>query len=82
MERVLQQIYHSSPALRDFSYIIGKKALDDALKLYEDIPKYQRLVIDFDVGENPDDAYSDVPYVKGSNFILYLGVSPIVIGLI
>lgn len=73
MERVLQEKYHNSPPLRDFSYIIGKKALDDALKLYEDIPKYQRLVINFDVGENPDDAYSDVPYEKGSNFILYLG---------
>ena len=49
-ERVLQQVIHGSAA-RDFSCIIGAKALADALKEYEDRPKYQRLVIDFDYGE-------------------------------
>jgi leukotriene-A4 hydrolase len=39
-----------------------------------DRPKYQRLVIDFEPGEDPDDAYSSIPYEKGSNFLLYLGV--------
>ena len=40
---------------------------------YVDKPKYQRLVIDFEPGEDPDDAYSSIPYEKGSNFLLYLG---------
>lgn len=72
MERVLQQFLHS-PAHRDFSYLIGNKALSEALKEYEDRPKYRRLVINFDKGENPDDAYSSVPYEKGANFLLYIG---------
>ena len=49
-ERVLQHVIRGSAA-RDFSCIIGAKALADALKQYEDRPKYQRLVIDFDYGE-------------------------------
>ena len=43
------------------------------MKQYEDNPKYQRLVIDFETGEDPDDAYSRIPYEKGSNLILHLG---------
>jgi len=42
------------------------------LSNYADRPKYQRLVIDFEPGEDPDDAYSSIPYEKGSNFLLYL----------
>lgn len=72
MERVLLQVLYS-PAERGFSYLIGYKSLTDALKLYESQPRYQRLVIDFSIGEDPDDAYSTIPYEKGSNFILYLG---------
>ena len=72
MERVLQEKIHDE-AERGFSYIIGRKQLDDALKGYEDTPKYQRLVIPFNRGENPDDAYSVIPYEKGSNFLLHLG---------
>jgi leukotriene-A4 hydrolase len=73
MERVLLQVLYS-PAERGFSYIIGRKALDNDLKNYANRPKYQRLVIDFEVGEDPDDAYSRIPYDKGSNFLLYLGL--------
>ena len=72
MERVLQEILHT-PAHRGFSFVIGSKALYDSLEEYKDRPKYQRLVVDFEVGEDPDDAYSSVPYEKGANFILYLG---------
>lgn len=72
MERLLlQKLY--GPAERGFSYIIGYKGLQDDLKLYESRPRYQRLVIDFSEGEDPDDAYSKIPYEKGSNFILHLG---------
>ncbi|KAF5356193.1 hypothetical protein D9756_004300 [Leucocoprinus leucothites] len=72
MERVLQQFLHS-PAHRDFSYLIGNEALKDALKEYEDRPKYQRLQISFEKGEDPDDAYSSIPYEKGANFLLHIG---------
>lgn len=72
MERVLQEKLHS-PAARGFSYVIGAKGLSDALKSYAGAPKYQRLVIPFETGEDPDDAYSEVPYEKGANFLLFLG---------
>lgn len=72
MERVLQEKLHS-PAARGFQYVIGAKGLSDALKGYADAPKYQRLVIPFEAGEDPDDAYSEVPYEKGANFLLHLG---------
>ena len=72
MERVLQEKLHS-PAARGFQFVIGAKGLKDALKSYVDRPKDQRLVIPFDEGEDPDDAYSEVPYEKGANFLLYLG---------
>ncbi|EPQ61166.1 hypothetical protein GLOTRDRAFT_53987 [Gloeophyllum trabeum ATCC 11539] len=71
MERVLLGKLHSE-AERGFSYLIGSKALRDALRENQDTPKYQRLVIELEVGEDPDDAYSTVPYEKGSNFLLYL----------
>ncbi|KAG8999866.1 hypothetical protein FRB94_005859 [Tulasnella sp. JGI-2019a] len=71
LERILQGALHGAKE-RDFSYIIGKKSLDDALKRYADTPKYQRLVIPYTYGEDPDDAYSTIPYEKGSNFLLYL----------
>jgi len=75
MERVLQQILHG-PAQRSFSYVIRKKALLDDLERYVDRPKYQRLVIDFEPGEDPDEAYSRVPYEKGANLLLHLGMPP------
>ncbi|XP_006454850.1 hypothetical protein AGABI2DRAFT_198496 [Agaricus bisporus var. bisporus H97] len=71
MERVLQQFLHS-PAHRGFSYLIGNRALRDALEEYKDRPKYQRLIIGFEKGEDPDDAYSSIPYEKGANFLFYI----------
>ena len=72
MERVLQQIIRGA-AERGFSYVIGNKALRDDLERYEEKPRYQRLVIDFEPGEDPDEAYSSVPYEKGANLLLHLG---------
>jgi leukotriene-A4 hydrolase len=72
MERVLAERIHG-PAERGFSFIIGAKSLGDALREYENRPKYQRLYIDFEAGEDPDDAYSTIPYEKGANFLLHLG---------
>ncbi|KAI9510686.1 leukotriene-A4 hydrolase [Russula earlei] len=71
IERLLQQFLHS-PAERDFQYILGSTALSEALENYVDRPKYQRLVIDFEPGEDPDEAFSSIPYEKGSTFLLYL----------
>lgn len=59
MERLLLQVIHS-PADRGFSFLIGYKSLVDDLELYANQPKYQRLVIEFEKGEDPDDAYSKV----------------------
>ncbi|KAJ6620129.1 peptidase family M1-domain-containing protein [Mycena sp. CBHHK59/15] len=72
MERLLLQVIHKTSAARGFSFIIGAKALVDDLEGYADRPRYQRLVIDFEKGEDPDDAYSHVPYEKGANLILHL----------
>ncbi|RPD70849.1 leukotriene A4 hydrolase N-terminal domain-containing protein, partial [Lentinus tigrinus ALCF2SS1-7] len=45
IERLLLQLLHT-PADRGSSFLIGYKSLQDALKQYEENPKYQRLVID------------------------------------
>lgn len=74
-ERLLRQKL-DSPAARGFAYIIGAKSLQIALAQYEATPKYRRLVIAFEENEDPDFAYSRVPYEKGANFILHLGVYP------
>jgi leukotriene-A4 hydrolase len=77
IERLLQELIHQSPGRRGLSYVIGYKALVDALELFQSngTPEYQRLVIAFRFGEDPDAAYSSVPYDKGANFILLLGAS-------
>lgn len=75
IERLLLQVVHGpeeGPAQRGFSYIIGAKALTDALEQFKDIPRFQRLVPVFKEGEDPDDCFSSIPYEKGSNFILHL----------
>ncbi|KAF5377203.1 hypothetical protein D9615_006474 [Tricholomella constricta] len=71
IERVLLEVLYT-PAHRDFSYIIGAKALKKSLTDFENEPKYQRLVIDFAPGEDPDNAFSSIPYEKGANLILHL----------
>ncbi|KAJ7430441.1 peptidase family M1-domain-containing protein [Mycena galericulata] len=73
IERLVLQILYG-PGARGFSYIIGAKTLRDHLQRYADEgrPRYQRLVIDFAKGEDPDEAYSRVPYDKGANLILFI----------
>ncbi|KAF8060869.1 peptidase family M1-domain-containing protein [Lyophyllum atratum] len=71
IERVLQETLYT-PAHRDFSFIIGSKALKNALEEFQKEPKYQRLVIDFEHGEDPDNAFSSIPYEKGANLILHI----------
>ncbi|CAO1615221.1 unnamed protein product [Sympodiomycopsis kandeliae] len=75
LERLALQYVHgpkNGPAYRGFSYIIGAKALVDARKNYTDMPRFQRLVPVFEGTEDPDDAFSSIPYEAGSNLILHL----------
>lgn len=75
LERLALQYVHgpeTGPAHRGFSYIIGAKALVDARKNYADNPRFQRLVPVFKGTEDPDDAFSSIPYEAGSNLILHL----------
>lgn len=76
LERLLLQKVHGDgaegAAHRGFSYIIGRKALRDSLVQFAENPRFQRLVPEFRPGEDPDDAFSSIPYEKGSNFLLYL----------
>ncbi|KAG6370601.1 hypothetical protein JVT61DRAFT_11220 [Boletus reticuloceps] len=71
IERLVQGLVHSS-GHRGLSYVIGYKSLMDALEQFQSTPKYQRLVIPFEVGEDPDGAYSRVPYDKGANLLLHI----------
>ncbi|CAH7686222.1 hypothetical protein BY996DRAFT_4597907 [Phakopsora pachyrhizi] len=71
LERLILYKLHGK-AERYFSYIIGRKALADDLKSFEDQPRFQQLEIEYEFGEDPDQAFSNVPYDKGSNFLLYL----------
>ena len=60
LERLLLHYLHS-PSHRDFSYIIGRKALQESLDENKHEPRFQKLVIPYVVGEDPDDAFSSVP---------------------
>jgi leukotriene-A4 hydrolase len=75
IERLLLSIVHGSesgPAIRELHYIIGRKAFEDAVDQFSSVTRFQRLVPVFEKGEDPDDAFSSIPYEKGSLFILYL----------
>ena len=76
LERLLLQRVHGDgkqgAAYRGFSYIVGAKALRESLEDFKDTPRFQRLVPVFADGEDPDDAFSSIPYDKGSNFLLHI----------
>ncbi|WFD44971.1 leukotriene-A4 hydrolase [Malassezia psittaci] len=75
LERLLlQKLYgeQEGPAHRGFSYIIGARSLRSALQGFEKKSRFQRLIPEYESGEDPDDAFSSIPYEKGSNFLLYL----------
>ncbi|KAI9373139.1 leukotriene A-4 hydrolase [Aspergillus egyptiacus] len=56
---------------RHFSAIIGWKALRDSVEHYGHDHEFTKLVPTLK-GEDPDDAFSTVPYEKGFNFLFYL----------
>ncbi|KAI4257221.1 MAG: hypothetical protein LQ352_001719 [Teloschistes flavicans] len=70
LERRIQAAIHGEPH-RDFSAIIGWKALADSVDRFGKEHEFTKLVIDLK-GKDPDDAFSSVPYEKGSHFLLSL----------
>ncbi|ETN37058.1 leukotriene A-4 hydrolase/aminopeptidase [Cyphellophora europaea CBS 101466] len=71
LERRIQAIVHGGNEWRDFSAIIGWKALSDSIAQYGDDHEFTKLVIDLK-GKDPDDAFSSIPYEKGFVFLYYL----------
>ncbi|KAL9603480.1 MAG: hypothetical protein Q9219_001167 [cf. Caloplaca sp. 3 TL-2023] len=70
LERRIQAAVHGEPH-RDFSAIIGWKALSDSIAQFGEEHEFTKLVIDLK-GKDPDDAFSSVPYEKGFHFLYYL----------
>jgi leukotriene-A4 hydrolase len=70
LERRIQAAVHGEPH-RDFSAIIGWKALEDSVNLFGHDHEFTKLVIDLK-GKDPDDAFSSIPYEKGFHFLYYL----------
>ena len=53
---------------RDFSAIIGWKALSNSIRQFGEDHNFTKLIPDLK-GQDPDDAFSSVPYEKGSTFL-------------
>ena len=70
LERRIQAAVHGEP-YRDFSAIIGWKALQDSVAKFGDTHEFTRLVVDLK-GKDPDEAFSSIPYEKGYTFLSYL----------
>ena len=67
--RILAELH--GEAHRSFSAIIGWKALTNSIDRFGADHDFTKLVINLE-GRDPDDAFSSVPYEKGSTFLLYL----------
>lgn len=70
LERRIQAAVHGEPH-RDFSAIIGWKALTDSVNHFGEDHEFTKLIIDLK-GKDPDDAFSSVPYEKGFHFLYHL----------
>ena len=70
LERRIQAAVHGEPH-RDFSAIIGWKALQDSVTQFGDKHEFTKLIVDLK-GKDPDDAFSSIPYEKGYTFLSYL----------
>lgn len=70
LERRIQAAIHGEP-YRDFSAIIGWKALQDSVERMGTEHEFTKLVVGLE-GKDPDDAFSSVPYEKGFVFLYYL----------
>ncbi|KAJ8717347.1 hypothetical protein PYW08_005746 [Mythimna loreyi] len=56
---------------RDFHSLLGLQELNEAIEVFGSTSPLTNLVVDLD-GIHPDDAFSRVPYEKGSLFLRYL----------
>lgn len=70
LERRIQAALHGEPH-RDFSAIIGWKALQDSVSQLGETHEFTKLIVDLK-GKDPDDAFSSIPYEKGYTFLSYL----------
>lgn len=70
LERRIQGALHGEAA-RDFSAIIGWKALQDAVANFGSDHEFTKLVVNLK-GKDPDEAFSTVPYEKGFVLLDYL----------
>ncbi|KAJ9630875.1 Leucyl aminopeptidase yscIV [Taxawa tesnikishii (nom. ined.)] len=70
LERRIQAAVHGEPH-RDFSAIIGWKALSDSINNYGEDHEFTKMVVDLK-GKDPDDAFSSIPYEKGFVFLYHL----------
>lgn len=64
LERRIQAEIHQDDRYRDFSAIIGWKALSDSIRNYGEDHEFTKLVPNLQ-GKDPDDAFSSIPYEKG-----------------
>jgi leukotriene-A4 hydrolase len=71
LERRIQAIVHGGDQWRDFSAIVGWRALADSIEQFGEEHEFTKLVIDLK-GKDPDDAFSSIPYEKGFNFLYYI----------
>ncbi|RSH81372.1 hypothetical protein EHS25_006904 [Saitozyma podzolica] len=71
LERLCMRKIYGEPA-RQLSYTVGRKGLKEDLALNKDKTRFQRMVVEYNAHEDPDEAYNQVPYEKGSNFLLHL----------
>lgn len=70
LQRRIEAAIHGEPA-RDFSAILGWKALSDSINEFGEDHEFTKLIPDLK-GKDPDDAFSSVPYEKGFTFLYYL----------
>ncbi|GAB7362998.1 hypothetical protein MBLNU230_g3292t1 [Neophaeotheca triangularis] len=71
LERRLQASIHGGFQHRDFSAIIGWKALTDSINQFGGTHEFTKLIPNLK-GQDPDDAFSSIPYEKGFTFLLHL----------
>eukprot|EP00211_Chloroparvula_japonica_P004317 CAMPEP_0119122758 /NCGR_PEP_ID=MMETSP1310-20130426/2924_1 /TAXON_ID=464262 /ORGANISM="Genus nov. species nov., Strain RCC2339" /LENGTH=627 /DNA_ID=CAMNT_0007112469 /DNA_START=46 /DNA_END=1929 /DNA_ORIENTATION=+ len=71
LERKIIGRLHGEPH-RQFAHLRGHKALTDSIERYgEGGAQFTKLLLD-DSSEDPDIAFSSVPYEKGSQFLFFL----------
>lgn len=71
LERRIAADIHGGDKHRDFSSIIGWKALTDSIEQFGEDHEFTKLIPDLK-GKDPDDAFSSVPYEKGFTFLYHL----------